>query len=140
MKTSVLQFKFVKTTLIWTFLLGVVFTSCSKKDSTPPPVVDKSTLQLTVTASQTLYDGTVEGTKPNQYEVGSRTAFKTVLDAAKAVLADAAATQTAVTNANAQQRLLRLPDTVTGTGEKTLWSKAKDNKGQLAMSISGLSY
>ena len=102
MTQTIFRFKFIKATLIWTLLLGSIFTSCSNKDSTPPPPPpDKTALQATVTSGQALYDGTVEGTKPNQYVVGSRTAFKTVLDAAKAVLADANATQTAVTNANA---------------------------------------
>ena len=103
MTPSIKRFNFLKITLIFTLLVGILFASCSKKDNTPVvPPADKTTLQATVTSSQTLYDGTVEGTKPGQYEVGSKAAFKTVLDAANAVLADAGATQTAVTNANAQ--------------------------------------
>ena len=103
MTQTISPLKFIKTSLTWTIFLGVVLASCGKKDSTPPPPPpDKTALQATVTAGQILYDGTVEGTKPNQYVVGSRTAFKAVLDAAKAVLADVNATQTAVTNANAQ--------------------------------------
>ncbi len=83
-------------------LMGLLFTACKKDSTPPPPPADKTALQATVTSSQALFDGSVEGTKPNQYEVGSKAAFKTVLDAAKAVLADPNATQTAVTNANAQ--------------------------------------
>lgn len=103
MTQSIKRFNFMMIALIATFSIGTFFVSCSKKDSTPPPPpADKTALQATVTAAQAVYDGTVEGTKPGQYEVGSKAALKTVLDAAKVVLADASATQTAVTNANAQ--------------------------------------
>ncbi len=102
MKSLVTRFSFFKSTLIWALLFGVVITSCKKDDSPPPVPIDKTALQASITASQTLYDATAEGTKPNQYEVGSKAALKTVLDAAKAVLADPNATQAAVTNANAQ--------------------------------------
>jgi len=103
MTQSIKRFNFMKIPLILTLLIGILFTSCSNKDNPPPPPpADKTALQATVTSSQALYDGTVEGTKPGQYVVGSRVAFKTVLDAAKAVLADPNATQAAVTNANAQ--------------------------------------
>jgi hypothetical protein len=112
MKTSVLQFKFVKTALIWTFLLGVVFISCDKKDSTPPPVIDKAALTDTIAVAQALNDNTVEGTKPNQYVVGTKAALTTALNNAKAVLADATATQAAVTNA--VQQLHAAMDTYRG--------------------------
>jgi len=99
MKTSVLQFRFMKTTLLWTFLLGVVIFSCSKKDSAPPVVIDKAALQAAIVSAQALNDNTVEGTKPNQYEVGSKAALTTALTASKAVAADANATQGTVNSA-----------------------------------------
>ena len=102
MKSSILQLKFLKTAFIWTFLLGVAFTSCSKKDSTPPVPVDKAALQAAITTAQGLNDNTVEGTKPGQYEVGTKAALTTALTASKLVAADANATQTAVTNTTAQ--------------------------------------
>src|SRR5688572_32683244 len=102
MTQTILRFKFIKASLIWTLLVGLIFTSCSDKEDNPPPPADKTDLQTSVTAAQALYDGTVEGTKPGQYVVGSKTAFGSVLDQAKAVLADPNGTQTAVTNANAQ--------------------------------------
>ena len=102
MTQTIFRFKFINASLIWTLLLGSILTSCSNKEDTPPPPADKTTLQASVTAAQALYDGTVEGTKPGQYVVGSKTTFGSVLDQAKAVLADPTATQTAVTNANAQ--------------------------------------
>ena len=102
MKSSVLQFKFMKTALIWTFLLGVVFTSCSKKSTTPPVVIDKTALKAAIVIAQALNDNTVEGTKPGQYEVGSKAALTTALNASKTVDADAHATQATVTNTVAQ--------------------------------------
>lgn len=103
MTTTTFGFKFFKRVLLFSLSLTLILASCSKKDSTPPPPpADKTALQASVTSSQALYDGTVEGTKPNQYVVGSKAPFLAVLNAAKAVLADANATQAAVTNANAQ--------------------------------------
>ncbi|HEV8083298.1 MAG TPA: LamG-like jellyroll fold domain-containing protein [Chitinophagaceae bacterium] len=104
MKSSIHSFKFIKTTLIWAFLLGVVFVSCSKNGTTPVVVVpsDKTALQASVTVAQDLNDNTLEGTKPNQYEVGTKVALTTALNASKLVLADAKATQAAVNNATAQ--------------------------------------
>jgi hypothetical protein len=103
MKSTFLKFKFLKTTLIWTFLLGVLITSCAKKDSGPAPVpVDKTALQASVTAAQTINDNSIEGTKPGQYEVGSKAALTTALNSSKLVLTSSSSTQTAVTNANAQ--------------------------------------
>ena len=102
MKSSFLQFKFIKTTLIWTFLLGVVFFSCKKSSTPPPPPADKSALQVAVTAAQGLNDNTVEGTKPGQYEVGNKAALTAALTASKLVLADAGATQVSVNNTTAQ--------------------------------------
>jgi hypothetical protein len=73
MTQSIKRFNFIKITMILSLLIGVLFTSCGDKDTPPPPPpADKTALQATVTSSQALYDGTVEGTKPNQYEVGSR--------------------------------------------------------------------
>jgi len=103
MKSSVLQLKFIKTTLIWAFLLGVVFASCGKKkDSTPPVVADKAALNAAITAAQALNDNTLEGTKPGQYEVGNKAALTTALNASKTVTADASATQATVNNTTAQ--------------------------------------
>src|SRR6478672_1746221 len=95
------RFSFMKATLILAFFAGLVFTSCSKNDNKVTPA-DKTALQDSVNTAQALYDAAIEGTKPGEYETGSKDAFKTVLDAAKAVLADGSATQTAVTNATAQ--------------------------------------
>src|SRR4030095_11092434 len=114
MTQTILRFKFIKASLIGSLLLGSIFTSCSDKEDNPPPPTDKTALQASVTTAQALYDGSVEGTKPGQYVVGSRTAYGTVLDQAKAVLADPNATLTAVTNAHAQLKVA----TVTYQGNK----------------------
>jgi Concanavalin A-like lectin/glucanases superfamily len=103
MKSSFLQFKFIKATLIWTLLLGLIITSCSKKSSTPPPPpADKTTLKASIAIAQGLNDNTAEGTKPGQYEVGSKAALTAALTASKAVDADASATQVSVNNTTAQ--------------------------------------
>ena len=92
MKSSAQQFKFIKTALLWTFLLGVVVASC-KKDSSPPPApADKTSLKAAITTAQAL-SLTVEGTKPGQYEVGSKAALTAALNASNLVNADAGATQ-----------------------------------------------
>ena len=103
MNSSIFQFRFLKATLIWAFLLGVVFTSCSKKDSTPPPPpADKAALQVAVTTAQGLNDNSVEGTKPGQYEVGNKATLTAALTASKLVLADPNATQASINNTTAQ--------------------------------------
>ena len=103
MTFKTINFRFFKSAVLFSLLLTLVLASCSKKDSTPPPPPpDKTALQAKVTAAQSLYDLSVEGTKPNQFEAGSKASFLVILAAAKVVLADANATQAAITNATAQ--------------------------------------
>ena len=102
MTPTIFRFKFIKATLIWTLLLGIIFTSCSKKDSTPPVPLDKVALQAAVTSAQGFNDNTVEGTKPGQYEAGTKAALKTALDASKLILASTTATQAEINNTTAQ--------------------------------------
>jgi hypothetical protein len=102
MTPAIFRFKFIKPTLIWTFLIAVILSSCGKKDSTPAVPIVKTDLQTAVTAAQLLNDNTVEGTKPGQYELGNKAALKTALDASKVVLANAAASQILVNNTTAQ--------------------------------------
>jgi hypothetical protein len=102
MTPSIKRFNLMKLGLILSFVMAIFFISCGKDSTPPPPPVVKTALQDSITVAQALYAGSIEGTKPGQYEVDSRTALKVVIDAAVAVNADAAATQTAVTNATAQ--------------------------------------
>ena len=96
-------FKLLKKVMLFSLLFTLIFTSCSKKDTTPPPPPpDKTALQAKVTAGQTLYDGTYEGTKPGQIEVGAKAAFLVIFNAAKVVLATSTSSQTDITNATAQ--------------------------------------
>lgn len=103
MKAIIQQFKFPKIALICFFLSAVVFTSCSKSDSAPPPIpTDKAALQAAIATAQALSDNTAEGTKPGQYEVGTKAAMTTALNASKLVLASAGATQASINNTTAQ--------------------------------------
>ncbi|MFL5787997.1 MAG: LamG-like jellyroll fold domain-containing protein [Flavisolibacter sp.] len=102
MRSTKLNFTFFGSVMLFSMSLMLFLSSC-KKDSTPAPTpADKTALQAKIAEAQLLYDATVEGTKPGQYEAGSKNNFLTVLNAAKSVVADANATQTAVTNALAQ--------------------------------------
>jgi len=101
MKSLAQQFKFIKTALIWTFLLGIVVASCKKNSSPPPTPADKTALKAAIATAQAL-NLTVEGTKPGQYEVGSKAALTTALNASNLVNADAGATQASVNNTTAQ--------------------------------------
>jgi hypothetical protein len=101
MKQSILRFKFLKTAVAWSLLLAIVFAACSKNSTPPPPPPDKTALQDTITVAQSLYNGTVEGTKPGQYEVGSKADLQTAIDAGNGVVADASVTQQQVTSATA---------------------------------------
>lgn len=97
-----IRFKSVKLLMLSTLFLGILVSSCGKKDSTPPPPpADKSALQLSIATAQGLML-TSEGTKPGQYEVGSQAALLVVLNLAKTVNQDPNATQAAVNNALAQ--------------------------------------
>lgn len=103
MSQKFFQFRFMKATMVLPLFFGLVLASCSKKDSTPPPPpVDKTALKAAIAVAQGLNDNTVEGTKPGQYEVGSKAALTAALTASKAVDADASATQTSVNNTTAQ--------------------------------------
>src|SRR6266487_1777866 len=97
MKSSAYRFKFSRTTLIWIFLIGVVLASCKKDSTPPPPPADKVALQAAIATAQAL-SLTVEGTKPGQYEVGSKAALTAALTASNAVNANAGASQASVNN------------------------------------------
>lgn len=103
MTSTTFGFKFFKSVLLFSLSLTLIFSACTKKDTTPPPPPpDKTALQAKVAAAQTLNSSSFEGTKPTQFEVGSKAPFLVIINAALAVIADPNATQTAVTNATAQ--------------------------------------
>lgn len=99
---SVLNFKLIKNLLLFGLVLGIIITSCGKKDSTPSVPVDNTALKSAVDTAQLLNDKTAEGTKPGEYEVGSKAALTTALNASKSVLADSKSTQAEVNNTIAQ--------------------------------------
>ncbi len=104
MKSSSMKSRLLTEVLGTIFLCSIlIFASCKKdSSSTPPVVVDKSALQAAIAIAQGLNDNTTEGTKPGDYEVGSKAALTTALNASKTVNADANATQTTVNNTTAQ--------------------------------------
>jgi len=102
MTSTMFGFQKFKTVILFILLLPIFFASCKKDDAPKTPPADKTALAAKNTEAQALYTVSIEGTKPGQYEVGSKAAFLTVLNAAIAVYADPNATQAAVTNATAQ--------------------------------------
>ena len=102
MKSSFLKLKFVKQALVACLVISVIAVSCGKKDSTPPVPIVKTSLQASVDTAQMLNDNTAEGTKPGEYEVGSKAALTAALTASKVVLTSNTATQADVANTVAQ--------------------------------------
>src|SRR5688572_11062717 len=102
MKLRTFGFQTFKTVMLFSVLLTIIFASCKKDDAPKIPPADKTALAAKNVEAQALYNVSIEGTKPGQYETGSKAAFLVVLNAAIAVNADPAATQAAVTNATAQ--------------------------------------
>ena len=103
MTQTTMRFRFFKLFMVWTMVLGTIAISCSKKDSTPAtPPADKTALAASIAVATALNTNTVEGTKPGQYEVGSKTALNTALTASVAVNNNATASQASVNNAVAQ--------------------------------------
>ncbi len=102
MTKSMFSFKTLKASALWGFLITMSFFAACSKDETPaPPPVNKTALHDTIVAAQSLHDNTVEGTKPGQYEVGSKAALQTAIDAANVIYNNAASTQGEVTSATA---------------------------------------
>jgi hypothetical protein len=99
MTQSAPLFKLLKRTVLFSLLLGTLFASCKK--STPAIPTDKTTLQAKITVAQGYSDNSLEGTKPGQYEVGSKVALNVALAASKLVLADPNASQTTINAATA---------------------------------------
>jgi len=99
---SVLNFKLIKKLLLFGLVLAIIFAACSKKDSTPPVPVNTASLKTAVDTAQLFNDHTVEGVKPGEYEVGSKAALTSALNASKLVLNDSKSTQSLVNNTIAQ--------------------------------------
>jgi len=101
MTQAIIRLKFLKTAVVFSLMIGLLFAACKKDSTPPPPPANKAELQAKVTVAQGLNDGTTEGTKPGQYEVGAKVTLKAALEAAKIVLAKTNATQAEVNNAAA---------------------------------------
>ncbi len=76
----------------------VTFYACSDDDD-DPVVIDKTELAAKIQEAEDLIENTSEGTAQGQYQMGSQAILQGVIDIAKAVYADAEATQVAVDNA-----------------------------------------
>lgn len=82
------------------FIAGMTFIqSCSKSDDDAAVVLNTTSLQASITSSTATLAVALEGSAKDQYVVGSKAAFQTSLDLAKAVLANPASTQIQVDNA-----------------------------------------
>jgi Concanavalin A-like lectin/glucanases superfamily len=103
MKSTILNWKFFRITLLWTVLLGGVLTSCDKDDDDDTtPATDKVALQAAIATAQNLVNTTAEGTQPGEYVVGSQAALIAALAASNAVNSNPNATQAAINNATQQ--------------------------------------
>ena len=101
MKTHKLYLLFV-----W-LLLGALagLAACSKNDEPPPQVAgDKTKFNAVLDSVTTVYNASVEGSKPGTYAVGSKATLKTTLDLANVAKNDASLTQLAVNSALANLR------------------------------------
>lgn len=99
--TTKFNLKLISAAAICVFVMSIVFISCKKDEVTENPA-DKTALIAKIAEAQDLYDNTTEGTKPGQYVVGSKAPLKSAIDAGNAVVDDASASQSTVTNATAQ--------------------------------------
>jgi hypothetical protein len=93
------KFKFLKFMMI-TLIAGsvITFTACSDDDD-DPDVVSKTELAAKIQEAENLLENTTEGTAEGQYMPGAKAALREVVDLAKTVYENAAATQVQVDNA-----------------------------------------
>lgn len=93
-------------------LVPLIFTSCKEDD--PVPEADKTALVAKIADAETVYNNAEVGRLAGQYTQASVDAFKLAIDAAKAINADAAATQAQVdaTTSNLQLAIDAFEDTV----------------------------
>lgn len=102
MTPIMLHSKSFKSYLLWSALFSLLFFAACTKSSDPDPIpVDRTALQDSINAANAMISSTVEGTKPGQYQVGSKAILQDAIDAATAVVSDPAATQQEVISATA---------------------------------------
>ncbi|HTI93968.1 MAG TPA: LamG-like jellyroll fold domain-containing protein [Puia sp.] len=81
--------------------LGTVMVSCKKDTKTPDYNANKASLKTLVDSMQHVYDTTVTGNRPGQYDSSARTALKTAIDLASQIISGNTYTQQEVNNAYA---------------------------------------
>lgn len=97
--------------LIFLMVIGFfsVIVSCKKHSSTPDYNADKTSLKTLVDSLTGVYDTTVTGNRPGQYDSAARAALKTAIDLASEIISGDTFTQQEVDNAYAN--LVREGDT-----------------------------
>lgn len=97
------KFKSLVTVITMIIAVIAILPSC-KKDKVVTPPADVTQLSSALTAANTLYTSSTEGSKPGNYSVGSKAALKTSIDLATAVstggTTDAAVVTNAIANLN----------------------------------------
>src|ERR1700743_488683 len=81
--------------------LGTVIVSCKKDTKTLDYNANKASLKTLVDSMQHVYDTTVTGNRPGQYDSSARTALKTAIDLASQIISGNTFTQQEVNNAYA---------------------------------------
>jgi hypothetical protein len=101
---STTPFKFIKILALFGVAFSLLYAvSCSKSSSSAPPT-NKTSLQSAIDSGTWYINNTVEGTKPGQYTVGSKTALNTAIASATAILNDNTSTQAILDNATANMQ------------------------------------
>jgi len=78
-------------------MAGISFTSCKDDDTTP--TVEKSALADSLAATNALLANSVEGVAAGQYQMGSKAALQTTVDAIQEIYDDPASTQAQINSA-----------------------------------------
>jgi hypothetical protein len=97
---SAIRFKFITMAALFCLSLVFLITACSKSGTSTPPT-NKANLQMAVDSANWYINNTVEGTKPGEYTVGSKTPLNSAIAAATTILNSSTSTQTQLDNAAA---------------------------------------
>ena len=99
MKNNSFSLRSLLSMVLAAMLMLVVFQSCKDDDEPAAVVVDKTRLKARLDSANASFTAAQEGVQVGQYEVGSKATYKTAIDAATTVNANANASQSDVNNA-----------------------------------------